>query len=216
MAPPSFYFADPSLLAIDDTFLLGPNLLVKPVVTPSTSSLSLTLPANTEWFNFYDGAPIQKSFFGGYSVATPPDRIAALQRAGSILPLRDRVRRSSAAAVGDPLTLVVAVAPDGSAEGEVYLDDGASFAYKSGAFLLRKFVLRGGVLRCVAAGGNGDALVDGVKVERVVLRGASFVSASLAVGGGVASSLEVTRGEFETTVHRVWAPIKTEWTLSLV
>lgn len=42
----------------------------------------------------------------------------------------------------DPLTLIIAVGKDGSsAKGNVYLDDGDSYAYRSGEFVWREFRL---------------------------------------------------------------------------
>lgn len=51
---------------------------------------------------------------------------------------RDRPRRSTATMVNDPFTLVVALDESGGAEGDLYLDDGHSFAFTQGAYLHRK------------------------------------------------------------------------------
>lgn len=56
----------------------------------------------------------------------------------SSAPRRDRPRRSTATMVRDPFTLVVALDESGRAEGDLYLDDGHSFAFTKGAFLHRQ------------------------------------------------------------------------------
>ena len=58
-----------------------------------------------------------------------------LLRGGSIVPTRQRVRRSSSQMGQDPLTLFVALSSNGSAVGEWYLDDGESFGYLKGDFV---------------------------------------------------------------------------------
>uniref|UniRef100_A0A8C1R3S9 Integrator complex subunit 5 n=1 Tax=Cyprinus carpio TaxID=7962 RepID=A0A8C1R3S9_CYPCA len=55
--------------------------------------------------------------------------IPVFQRGGSIIPRKDRVRRSSTCMENDPYTLYVALSPKKFAEGELYIDDGHSFNY---------------------------------------------------------------------------------------
>ena len=55
------------------------------------------------------------------------------QRGGTIVPKRERVRRSAALMHQDPVSLVVAPDRDGKAKGRLYLDDGESFKYREGA-----------------------------------------------------------------------------------
>lgn len=69
-----------------------------------------------------------------------------LHRGGSILPLRERVRRSAELGWQDPFTLVVSLNKQKSgsdsqvrAEGLLYLDDGQTFAYEKGDFIWRRF-----------------------------------------------------------------------------
>jgi len=48
---------------------------------------------------------------------------------------RDRPRRSTATMVNDPYTLVVALDEQGKALGDLYIDDGRSFAFTEGQYL---------------------------------------------------------------------------------
>ncbi|KAF3336798.1 putative glucan 1,3-alpha-glucosidase [Carex littledalei] len=68
------------------------------------------------------------------------DGIPTFQKAGTIIPRKDRFRRSSTQMVNDPYTLVIALNSSKSAEGELYIDDGKSFEYEEGAFMHRQFV----------------------------------------------------------------------------
>lgn len=74
-------------------------------------------------------------------------QVPLLQRGGSILPLRERVRRAAELGWRDPFTLIIALnKPSGSssdstlrAQGKLYLDDGDTYAFESGDFIWRKF-----------------------------------------------------------------------------
>lgn len=60
--------------------------------------------------------------------------VPVLLCAGSVIPTRQRARRSVALAMHDPLTLTVTLTRDYRATGEWYLDDGESFLYTRGHF----------------------------------------------------------------------------------
>jgi alpha 1,3-glucosidase len=54
---------------------------------------------------------------------------------------RERARRSTVTQAGDPFTLVVALDPtSGAATGDLYLDDGRSYAFAAGHYLHRRWV----------------------------------------------------------------------------
>lgn len=55
------------------------------------------------------------------------------------MPTRERPRRSSPLMKHDPFTLRVALDASGSARGELYLDDGESYAHEQGQIVWREF-----------------------------------------------------------------------------
>jgi alpha 1,3-glucosidase len=61
--------------------------------------------------------------------------VPVFQLGGTIVPARERARRSTASMRADPYTLHVALDAQGSAAGELYMDDGDTEAYEQGAFL---------------------------------------------------------------------------------
>lgn len=63
----------------------------------------------------------------------------AYYRGGSIIPLKERSRRSTAAMTTDPLTLIIALDKNGNAQGDLYIDDGRSFAFQRGQYAYKKF-----------------------------------------------------------------------------
>lgn len=126
------------------------------------------------------------------------ESIPAFYRSGSVVARRERPRRSTGAARRDPLTLVVALDGDGHAEGDLYLDDGSSFAFaRRGHYAHRRFIFRDGLLinaplarplappsgaRPVPAADPSWAGADGLRIERVVLLLPTAADAAKAAG----------------------------------
>ncbi|CAH0485165.1 unnamed protein product [Peronospora farinosa] len=124
---------EPQSFSEEDQFLLGDALLVKPIVEEGVVATHVFLPSEnaedkTVWYQVTDG---YKRFFGGKTyenVPAPLDAIPVFQRGGTILPRKQRVRRSSELMRDDPLTLVVALDQHFEARGELYVDDERSLA----------------------------------------------------------------------------------------
>jgi len=125
--------------ALDDQLYVGnTGLLFKPVVQEGSTQVKVHLADGAPYFDYftyqrYAGA-------GSHTLETPLEKIPLLMRSGHIFPRKDRVRRSSGLMKMDPYTLVVVLGDSGDAEGELYIDDGESFDYQSGAFVHKKFV----------------------------------------------------------------------------
>lgn len=137
MRPLWMHFAgDARSFTEEDQFLLGQDLLIKPIVDEGLTETDVFLPSlNTVWYNIHDN---YKRYNGGQvhaSVPAPIESTPVFQRGGSILPRKNRVRRSSALMLNDPVTLVVALDDKFEASGKLYLDDEQTFAHEvDGAF----------------------------------------------------------------------------------
>jgi len=77
------YPQDPRVYGLDDEYLLGPDLLVAPVIVHGATSKRVYLPAGT-WIDYWSGA----QYNGGrmVTVAAPLDRIPIFVRGGALLP----------------------------------------------------------------------------------------------------------------------------------
>ena len=181
------YPADVSAFAIDDQWLVGSDILVKPVTSAGATSVGVYFPGSAPWYDVESGQKIVTS--GGannVTVDAPLDKIPVFQRGGSIVPRQMRPRRSSAVMAHDPFTLIVALDAAGSASGDLYLDDGATFDYvRKGMFRLRRFEYSAAsptahVLKSTLAGGN-KAYVPTNTVERIVVLGAGKAPSAVSV-----------------------------------
>jgi alpha-D-xyloside xylohydrolase len=77
---------DPAAWQVEDEFMLGPDLLVAPVLQPGADSRELWLPAGTDWIDIAGDAELP----GGQvvRVAAPLGRTPLFARAGREIPVR--------------------------------------------------------------------------------------------------------------------------------
>ena len=123
---------------IDDQFHVGSNgLLVKPVTAEGATSVDVYFADDEIYYDYFDYTVYSKR--GMQTVDAPLDKIPVFARGGHIIPRKDRPRRSSDLMKYDPITLVVAIGKSGNAEGSLYVDDGETFDYQSGAHIVSRF-----------------------------------------------------------------------------
>jgi len=121
-ATPQFITHNSKFIISSDQYLLGPNLLVAPVLNPSQRRRNVVLPSGN-WIDFYTNLTYAGSTVG---VPAPLAHTPLLVRAGAFLPMT--AYRSSTAQCR-PDTLLLRYYPDPSAsesEFTMYDDDGHS------------------------------------------------------------------------------------------
>ena len=120
------YPNDATVSDVQDTYLLGSDLLVAPKLVSGAGPYRVTLPAG-DWYDTETSARVAGGVRDVSASATRSVRLFA--RAGAIIPEAPVVRNTHEPAQG-PLLLTVWPGPDCS--GSLYLDDGQSFAFESG------------------------------------------------------------------------------------
>lgn len=157
--------------AMDKECMVGSGLLVHGVYTEGATSETVYLPGVEPWYDVKTGA----TYMGGdyHKIPVTMEAIPVFQRAGTIIPRKDRLRRSSTQTLNDPYTLVVALNSSYEAEGELYIDDGKSYDFAEGAYIHRKFVFSQGRLTSTSVGPkkNGKVFISSCLVERIILLG---------------------------------------------
>jgi alpha 1,3-glucosidase len=180
---PNFYIhpEDEAGFAVDDQLYIGSTgLLAKPVTKEGADSVSIYIADNQPYYDYFDYTTYTGA--GHHTVPAPLDKIPLLMQGGNIIPRRDRPRRSSGLMRYDPFTLVVVLDKDGNASGTLYIDDGETFDYQSGAFIHRQFSFDGA--RQILTSSNLDTSapsskaqkyiksMEKVKVEKIIIVGA--------------------------------------------
>jgi alpha 1,3-glucosidase len=191
------YPATESLYNVDDQYLIGSDLLVKPVTAPNIANTAVKLPTDDVWYDAESLMEVSKQGeLAGVNELTVPsdiDTIPVFQRGGSIISRKLRLRRSSHLMMGDPYTLFIALDASQMASGDLYMDDEVSFnnerieEFVSASFSA-KFDQSSGVILNSVVEGKGWADVAETKVkdrviERIIVMGMETVPSAISVGG---------------------------------
>ncbi|XP_072737067.1 neutral alpha-glucosidase AB isoform X1 [Ciconia boyciana] len=165
------YPEDTTTFAIDDQYMIDRALLVHPVTEQGARGVQVYLPGKGEVW--YDVTSHQKHHAPQtLYVPVTMSSVPVFQRGGTVVPRQERVRRSTECMRGDPFTLYVALSPQGTAEGDLFLDDGQSFDYETKArYLHRQFTFAGNTLTASSADPRGSFDTP-AWLERVVILGA--------------------------------------------
>ncbi|GIL86778.1 hypothetical protein Vretimale_15637 [Volvox reticuliferus] len=215
------------LFAVEEEFMVGSAMLVKPIVAPGVSSVDVTLPAGARWYDALSGAVVPART-RSQRVQVTLDAIPVYYRGGSIVPLRERPRRSSAAQAADPYTLIVALDEKGEASGSLYVDDGRSFAFQQGRYLHRDFTFKSLKLSSTVhaeLGVPNGTLTVPTTIDRVVFLGlpSSKRGYKALIGGKHAALLETgpltmlaPQHENAVVLRKPGLPVSYDWQVEIV
>ncbi|KAK8245922.1 glycosyl hydrolases family 31-domain-containing protein [Phyllosticta capitalensis] len=143
---------DPTLAAVDTQFLLGPAVMVVPVLAPNVNQTAGVFPGvaqGTRWFDWYSGTEVVAAPGQNLTLDAPTTHIPVFVRGGNVLALQEPLRTTTTARKS-PWSLIVALDSSGDARGSLYLDDGESVA--PNATLSVSFVATQGRLSVSAVG----------------------------------------------------------------
>ncbi|KYQ89141.1 alpha-glucosidase [Tieghemostelium lacteum] len=135
------YPTDPNTYALDTQFLVGTSLMVSPVLTDGARSVNAYFP-NDVWYDYFTGQlvlPVGKF----QNLSAPIDYINVHLRGGNIIPTQptsqyvrpsDGIPVTLSNAKQLPFNLIVALDTNGTANGQVYLDDGLTYQFENGEY----------------------------------------------------------------------------------
>ncbi|XP_063002384.1 neutral alpha-glucosidase AB isoform X1 [Elgaria multicarinata webbii] len=211
------YPQDVTTYAIDDQYLLGDALLVHPVTAQGARGVQVYLPGKGEVW--YDAHTHQKLHAPQTLYLTVTmSSIPVYQRGGSIVARKERVRRSSDCMRNDPYTLFVALGPQGTAQGDLFVDDGHTYNFETkGQYLHRRFNFSGNTLTASSVDSKGSFETP-AWIERVVILGAGKPAAVFLKQDGAAETRLDFTHEAETSVLTIRKPavnVGADWSISL-
>ncbi|KAF2493905.1 glycoside hydrolase family 31 protein [Lophium mytilinum] len=120
---------EPALANADRQFLLGPSLMVVPVLEQGATSVGGVFPGvpDTVWYDWYSQTAVDAKAGENVTIEAPLGHIPVYIRGGAILPTQEPGYTTKESR-GNPWGLIVALDAQGSAEGSLYVDDGESVA----------------------------------------------------------------------------------------
>jgi alpha-glucosidase len=195
-------------VAASGEFMLGSDLLVAPPSFPDElDDYSVEFPTPF-WYDFWtgekvdlpvpdppaSGAPDRAPLFAA-RVSPKPAELPVYVRAGSILPIEPLVQSTNETPKG---ALILRVFAGDNCSGELYQDDGKSYAYLKGAYLRESFTCQASVesfqLKIGPRQGNYPAWWSEVRVE---IYGWRPTKNQLLVNGAAATA------EIESDPHKI-------------
>ncbi|MGA2605303.1 MAG: glycoside hydrolase family 31 protein [Verrucomicrobiia bacterium] len=131
---------DPNGYAVDDQFLLGPSLLVAPVMQPGACERAVYLPPG-QWYDYWTKQVFKGEQYVGANA--PLEMLPLYVRAGSIIPMTEPIEYVDQKR---PSEIILDVYPGNKTTGYLYEDDGKSFDHERGAYSLTRFAWANGQL----------------------------------------------------------------------
>ncbi|XP_070950223.1 probable maltase-glucoamylase 2 [Macaca nemestrina] len=130
---------------IDRQFMLGPAILISPVLETSTFEISAYFP-RARWYDYSTGTSSQSA--GQRKILKAPlDHINLHVRGGYILPWQEPAMNTHSSRQNF-MGLTVALDDNGKAEGQVFWDDGQSIdTYENGNYFLANFIAAQNILQ---------------------------------------------------------------------
>lgn len=121
---------DPSLADADRQFFLGPSILVTPVLTQGATTVDGVFPGLVEgtdvYYDWYNKTPVSRPTAGkNTTIDAPLGHIPVYIRGGAVLATQ-QMAMTTRDARNTSWSIVVAPGVDGTAAGQLYLDDGES------------------------------------------------------------------------------------------
>lgn len=190
---PVFYFypEDEETFGLELEYFYGDALLVAPVTEEGSTSVDVYLP-NDVFYDWYTGARVNTT--GGYTTIADQNLtdIPLFLRGGVIVPLRAESAMTTTELREKDFELLIPLGADGTASGQLYLDDGVSLD-QGGATTFVQFSYAGGKLAATGSFGYSTA----VNISKVTILGSESGSgnATAAVKDAVSGSLSFSLGK---------------------
>lgn len=119
---------DPSLAAADRQFFLGPAILVTPVLDQGYTNVSGVFPGVSKgevYYDWYSLSAVNAAPGENVTIDAPLGHIPVYIRGGNVIPTQEPAMVTRDARK-NPWGVIAALSPDGTANGNLYVDDGES------------------------------------------------------------------------------------------
>ncbi|KAK8861244.1 hypothetical protein IAR55_002063 [Kwoniella newhampshirensis] len=175
-------FSSPTYLAIDAQFLIGPSILVTPVLQPNESTVSGLFPTSNGvfWVDWWTHKKVDTSGGENVTLTLPLGEIGVHVRSGSVILVYDQAGYTIADTREGGYGILVVLDGKGYAEGVAKVDDGASLPVTEQTCLTFTAKNRS----CLTSAPNGNYTIGG-KLKTITIVGVWKVPKKVTFNGHV-------------------------------
>lgn len=142
---------DKKTYLIGDEFMVGPDVLVAPVVKQGMTTRGIYLPVGAEWIDWWSGQKIESGTI--HYLQTPIDRLPIFVRVGAVIPTQSTIQSTNEMANAElTLNVVAGVGPDKIEKTTVFQDSGDGYGYRQSEWRELRIEHRKGSLMINATG----------------------------------------------------------------
>ncbi|KAM7452410.1 hypothetical protein ABFA07_000090 [Porites harrisoni] len=215
VARPLFYEfpKDSTTYPVDRQFLLGPALLITPVLTQGATSVTGYFPDAT-WYDGSDGSVLQSSGNGGqyHTLQAPWDKIPYHFRGGYVIPTQ-QPDITTYQSRQNPFQLIVALSSTDEARGGLFYDDGESLdPIISAPYLYVHYIVTKGSLKGQVD--SKSSYVPQQPLSEVRVFGASSKPSSVTVNGDPIQSYTFNQSTKVLTIGNLTLPMAKDFTIT--
>ncbi|KAL9634028.1 MAG: hypothetical protein Q9164_004334 [Protoblastenia rupestris] len=129
---------DPALAGVDNQFFLGPAILVTPVLAQGAVTVNGVFPGvgkGEVYYDWYNQSAVVARPGENVTLQAPLGHIPVFLRGGYVVPVQEPAMVTRDAR-RNPWGVIVALGLEGSARGELYVDDGESLVQENGTLFV--------------------------------------------------------------------------------
>ncbi|GKZ00409.1 hypothetical protein MPSEU_000993900 [Mayamaea pseudoterrestris] len=216
-------------LGIEDQYLIGSDLLVKPITAAGVTECEVVFPTDDLWYDAETlvkvATSLQPSSMEVIRVSAPIDKIPVYQRGGSIIPRKLRLRRSTLLMKSDPYTLFVALDSAKQAKGTLHMDDEETlgyiklYEYCNSNFTADMHGSDGTISNAVKVGSGWTEFLDKLAgdrtIERIVVMGVDAHPKSIKLEGGRALDFTYASHTSSVVIRKPDVSAMADWIISI-
>lgn len=202
----------------ESQWMVGNALLVAPVLQAGASHHGFYLPPSEIWYDIYDPkcSGRKMSNVGHVDIDVDLGRMVALQRGGTIIPKVENTKRSSVEGAGEKgLTILVALDAARKAKGKIYVDDGQSYAFEKGNFILSEILIANDEMQAEKIGGSNQdfGAKDGAVIGKIVVFGSGRLTSVCLNGKSI--KFDYSESNDSVTVDGVELRVDGGWKITI-
>ncbi len=160
---------DKQTYLIGDQYMLGPDILVAPVVKDGMRTRGIYLPVGAEWIDWWTGAKFESG--KTHYLQTPLDRLPLFIRVGSIVPTQSVIQHTGEMPNAEVTLHVAAGIGEGKMETTtLFQDAGEGYGYRSGQYREIELTHKRGSIQIKRTGSFAGQKIAAVEVHGLTAR----------------------------------------------